>query len=148
VQVEATFKDGTKLVTIHDPLDAGTTPVTVHPGKLELLPEDDQFAVAFNEGQTPVTLWVENISDRPIAVGSHFHFADVNEGLHFKCDANRVLHSKCDVARGMRLHIAAGTSERFEPGAARDVWLVPIAGQRTVSGLQAGKSAQEADVSR
>ncbi|MEV0493757.1 urease subunit gamma [Streptomyces atratus] len=133
VQVEATFPDGTKLVTIHDPFDEPAEDVDVHPGKLELLPDDEAFAVVFNEGQEPVGLPVSNPSDRPVQVGSHFHFAEVNDGLVF----DRV------VARGMRLHIPSGTSERFEPGDKHTVWLVPIAGDRIVRGLQAGKSEEE-----
>ncbi|MET8249389.1 urease subunit gamma [Streptomyces sp. NPDC005202] len=133
VQVEATFPDGTKLVTIHDPFDEPTGEVDIHPGKLELLPEDEKFAVAFNEGQVPVDLPVRNCSDRPVQVGSHYHFAEVNEGLVFNRDA----------AHGMRLHIASGTSERFEPCDEEcTVQLVPIAGDRIVRGLQAGKSEE------
>jgi urease subunit gamma/beta len=133
VQVEATFPDGTKLVTIHDPFDEAADEVEVHPGKLELLPEDEEFAVAFNEGTEPVALLVSNPSDRPVQVGSHFHFAEVNEGLVFDRTT----------AHGMRLHIAAGTSVRFEPGDECTVQLVPIAGDRMVRGLQAGKSEEE-----
>ncbi|MGW1495418.1 urease subunit gamma [Streptomyces sp. NPDC002402] len=134
VQVEATFPDGTKLVTIQDPFDEPAGKVDVHPGKLELLPDDEEFAVAFNEDQEPVELLVSNPSDRPVQIGSHFHFAEVNEGLVF---------DDREAARGKRLHIAAGTSERFEPGDKRTVQLVPIAGDRIVRGLQAGKSEEE-----
>ncbi|MFD7766863.1 urease subunit gamma [Streptomyces sp. NPDC059787] len=133
VQVEATFPDGTKLVTIHDPFDEADTEVDVHPGKRELLPDEDEYRIAFNEGATPVPLEVANPEDRPIQVGSHFHFAEANEGLDFTRED----------AHGMRLHIASGTSERFEPGDARTVMLVPIAGERTVQGLQADKSEEE-----
>jgi urease subunit gamma/beta len=134
VQVEATFPDGTKLVTIHDPFDEPDTDVDVHPGKVELLPDDEKHLVAFNERETPVELLVSNPSDRPVQVGSHFHFAEANEGLVFDPRA---------AAHGMRLHIASGTSERFEPGEERTVQLVPIAGDRVVRGLQAGKSEAE-----
>ncbi|MFD5710574.1 urease subunit beta [Streptomyces pharetrae CZA14] len=133
VQVEATFPDGTKLVTIHDPFDEAATKVDVHPGKLELLPDDDEHRVAFNPGAQPVPLEVSNPEDRPIQVGSHFHFAEANAGLEFPREA----------AHGMRLHIASGTSERFEPDDRRTVMLVPIAGDRIVHGLQAGKSDEE-----
>ncbi|MFE2278582.1 urease subunit gamma [Streptomyces sp. NPDC059454] len=133
VQVEATFPDGTKLVTIHDPFDEADTEVDVHPGKRELLPDEDEYRVAFNEGVTPVPLEVSNPADRPVQVGSHFHFAEVNEGLDFDRED----------AHGMRLHIASGTSERFEPGDARTVMLVPVAGERIVRGLQADKSEEE-----
>ncbi|WP_326755259.1 urease subunit gamma [Streptomyces hirsutus] len=133
VQVEATFPDGTKLVTLHDPFDAAATEVDVHPGKTEPLPDEDEYRVAFNEGSTPVPLHVSNPSDRPIQVGSHFHFAEVNEELEFPREA----------AHGMRLHIPSGTSERFEPGDERTVSLVPVAGDRIVGGLRAGKSEEE-----
>jgi urease subunit gamma/beta len=133
VQVEATFPDGTKLVTIHDPFDEAAGDVSVHPGKLELLPDDEEHRIAFNEGLDYVELAVCNPSDRPVQVGSHYHFAEANEGLDFDREA----------ARGMRLHVASGTSERFEPGDERTVRLVPLAGERVVRGLQAGKSEQE-----
>ncbi|MGW3950419.1 urease subunit gamma [Streptomyces sp. NPDC004752] len=136
VQVEATFPDGTKLVTIHDPFDEAAEEVAVHPGKVELLPDEDEYAVAYNEGHEPVRLEVSNPSDRPVQVGSHFHFAEVNEGLSFDRDA----------AHGMRLHIPSGTSVRFEPspGEQHTVYLVPVAGERVVRGLKAGKSEEEA----
>jgi urease subunit gamma/beta len=133
VQVEATFPDGTKLVTIHDPFDEAAGEVGTHPGKLELLADDDEHRVVFNEGVTPVPLEVANPKDRPIQVGSHFHFAEANEGLDFDRGA----------AHGMRLHIPSGTSERFEPGDERTVMLVPIAGERIVHGLRPGKTDQE-----
>ncbi|MBB1245642.1 urease subunit gamma [Streptomyces durbertensis] len=134
VQVEATFPDGTKLVTIHDPFDEPTAHVVVHPGKLELLPDDAEYDVVLNEGHEPRALPVANHSDRPVQVGSHFHFAEVNEGLDFVRED----------AHGMRLHVASGTSERFEPGDEREVRLVPIAGERVVRGLRPGKSDEEA----
>ncbi|WP_217144928.1 urease subunit gamma [Streptomyces sp. AC627_RSS907] len=133
VQVEATFPDGTKLVTIDDPFDEAATKVDVHPGKLDLLPDEDEHRVVFNDGAEAVPLEVFNPKDRPVQVGSHFHFAEANEGLEF---------SRED-AHGMRLHIASGTSERFEPCDRRTVMLVPIAGERIVHGLQAGKSEEE-----
>ncbi len=133
VQVEATFPDGTKLVTISKPFDEASTEVDVHPGKPELLPDDDEHRVAFNDGTTPVPLVVRNPKDRPVQVGSHFHFAEANDGLTFRREA----------AHGMRLHIPSGTSERFEPGDKRTVMLVPIAGERIVHGLQADKSEEE-----
>lgn len=132
VQVEATFPDGTKLVTIHDPFDEPADEVSVHPGKVELRSGADS-PVAFNDGQDLLELLVSNPADRPIQVGSHYHFAEVNEGLVFDRAA----------AHGRRLHIASGTSERFEPGDERTVWLVPIAGDRIVRGLQAGKAEGE-----
>ncbi|WP_221349501.1 urease subunit gamma [Streptomyces beigongshangae] len=136
VQVEATFPDGTKLVTIHDPFDEADKDVAVHPGKLELLPDDEDHRIVFNAGAAHVDLVVRNPCDRPVQVGSHYHFAEANEGLDFDREA----------AHGMRLHIPSGTSERFEPGDERTVRLVPIAGERVVRGLRAGKSEREANL--
>ncbi|MBZ9662396.1 urease subunit beta [Mesorhizobium sp. ESP-6-4] len=82
--------------------------------------------IALNEGLPTVTLKVANSGDRPIQVGSHYHFYETNEGLKF--DRER--------ARGMRLDIAAGTAMRFEPGQERDVTLVPLGGKREVYGFQ------------
>ena len=82
--------------------------------------------IELNQGRETTTLRVENTGDRPIQVGSHFHFADVNDALQF--DRER--------ATGFRLDVPAGTSVRFEPGAERDVTLVALAGARRVPGLQ------------
>ena len=79
-----------------------------------------------NAGRATLVLRVLNAGDRPIQVGSHFHFADVNDALEFDRTA----------ANGFRLDIPAGTSVRFEPGASRDVALVGLAGARTVQGLR------------
>jgi len=82
--------------------------------------------IELNEGAPTVTLRVANTGDRPIQVGSHYHFFETNEGLKFERDK----------ARGMRLDIAAGTAVRFEPGQERDVTLVPLSGKREVYGFQ------------
>ena len=82
--------------------------------------------IELNKGLPSVTLKVANSGDRPIQVGSHYHFFETNEGLKF--DRER--------ARGMRLDIAAGTAMRFEPGQERDVTLVPLGGGREVYGFQ------------
>lgn len=82
--------------------------------------------IELNAGQPTVTLKVANTGDRPIQVGSHYHFFETNEGLRFDRDK----------ARGMRLDIAAGTAVRFEPGQERDVTLVPLGGGRSVYGFQ------------
>jgi urease subunit beta len=79
-----------------------------------------------NPGRARVTLVVENTGDRPLQVGSHFHFADVNGALAFDRTA----------AAGFRLDVPAGTGVRFEPGVSREVTLVELAGTRTVPGLQ------------
>ncbi len=120
VQVEATFPDGTKLVTVHEPIRAATH--TLEPGKVTTLPGD----LVLNAGRKTVNLTVANTGDRPIQVGSHYHFFETNDALQF--DRTR--------ARGHRLDIAAGTAVRFEPGQTRDVQLVEMAGKREIYGFQ------------
>jgi urease subunit beta len=83
-------------------------------------------AIELNKGRKTVTLTVANSGDRPIQVGSHYHFFETNPALQFD-------RAK---ARGMRLNIAAGTAVRFEPGQSREVTLVAIAGARTVYGFR------------
>ena len=82
--------------------------------------------IVLNEGRKTVTLTVANTGDRPIQVGSHYHFFETNPALRF--DRKR--------ARGMRLDIAAGTAVRFEPGQTRNVTLVALAGKRAVYGFR------------
>lgn len=82
--------------------------------------------VEFNKGRKRVTLTVANSGDRPIQVGSHYHFFETNPALKF--DRKK--------ARGMRLDIAAGTAVRFEPGQTREVTLVALAGKRAVYGFR------------
>lgn len=81
--------------------------------------------IVLNDGQDAITMTVANTGDRPIQVGSHYHFAETNPGLQFDRDA----------ATGTRLDIAAGTAVRFEPGQTRDVQLVPYRGGRNVYGF-------------
>ena len=90
----------------------------------ELLPGDGD--IELNAGRPTIVVAVSNTGDRPIQVGSHYHFAETNEALRF----DRAL------ARGFRLNIAAGTAVRFEPGQTRDVTLVALAGKRTVYGFR------------
>ncbi|MER0444325.1 urease subunit beta [Streptomyces sp. NPDC006711] len=95
-----------------------------------MIPGEILFAdtpVALNEGRESVRLTVVNAADRPVQVGSHYHFAEANPGLDF----DRT------VARGKRLNIAAGTAVRFEPGIPVDVELIPLSGRRVVPGLRA-----------
>jgi urease subunit beta len=92
------------------------------PGELLI----DTGTHALNVGRHTCTLVVQNASDRPIQVGSHYHFAETNAGLSFDRDA----------ARGMRLNIASGTAVRFEPGQQRTVELVDYAGDRVVYGFR------------
>ncbi len=91
------------------------------PGEIMTAPGD----VTLNEGSQAITLMVANTGDRPVQVGSHYHFAETNPGLEFDRDA----------ARGYRLDIAAGTAVRFEPGQQREVQLVPLSGKREVYGF-------------
>ena len=119
VQVEATFPDGTKLVTVHDPIRR--TMSTIKPGEINALDGD----ITLNAGAKAILLKVANKGDRPIQVGSHYHFYETNEALDF--DRER--------ARGFRLDIPAGTAVRFEPGQSRNITLVPFAGKRVVYGL-------------
>ncbi len=127
VQVEATFPDGTKLVTLHEPIRPVAEPeperdVGVVPG--EILPADGP--VEINVGLDLIELRVVNEGDRPVQVGSHYHFAEANPALAFDRTA----------ARGRRLAIAAGTAVRFEPGIDRTVELVPFGGARFAAGFR------------
>ena len=120
VQVEATFPDGTKLVTVHEPI-RGSRSGDV-PGDVIA----DAGDIVMNEGRETITLRVSNTGDRPIQVGSHYHFFETNPALDFDRAA----------ARGMRLDIAAGTAVRFEPGQSREVQLVALSGAREVYGFR------------
>jgi urease subunit gamma/beta len=125
VQVEATFPDGTKLVTVHDPILPATSDQgpSIVPG--EMITQGGEREL--NPGRERVTLAVANTGDRPIQVGSHYHFAETNPALNFDRD----------LARGYRLDIPAGTAVRFEPGQSREVTLVAFAGERKVYGFNA-----------
>jgi urease subunit gamma/beta len=132
LQVEATFRDGTKLVTIHDPLRpaAGMDVETMQPG--ELIVEEGE--IELNAGRRKLTLRVVNTGDRPVQIGSHYHFFEVNKALDFDRAA----------AFGMRLDIAAGTAVRFEPGQEKEVRLTAFGGSKRLSGLN-GLSNGSAD---
>jgi len=144
VQVEGTFPDGTKLVTVH-------TPIAADDGDLELalyasglaVPDRSAFDEAadqptgtpgeclagdetleLNAGRETATIEVTNLGDRPVQVGSHYHFIETNRQLRFDRGA----------AYGRRLDIPAGTAVRFEPGETRTVTLVDIAGERVIHG--------------
>jgi urease subunit gamma/beta len=120
VQVEATFPDGTKLVTVHQPIRGAKRGLV--PGEMVTAPGE----IDFNTDRTAITLTVANTGDRPIQVGSHYHFFETNPALHFEREK----------ARGHRLDIPAGTAVRFEPGQKRDVQLIPIAGERKIYGFR------------
>lgn len=151
VQVEGTFPDGTKLVTVHHPIVAergdmslalyGSFLSRVADGKavgqpsvaIETEPGDVQAvhgAITLNEGRQTISLEVANGGDRPIQVGSHYHFSETNRALRFDRSA----------AYGMRLDIPAGTAVRFEPGETKTVTLVAIAGDRVIRGGKAWTS--------
>ncbi|WP_395541229.1 urease subunit beta [Neotabrizicola sp. sgz301269] len=89
----------------------------------EILPVDGD--IELNAGQPVTTLMVANTGDRPVQVGSHYHFAETNSALSFDRKA----------ARGQRLDIAAGTAVRFEPGQSREIRLVPLGGARLIYGF-------------
>lgn len=144
VQVEGTFADGTKLVTVHHPIAAedGNLELALHgsflpvpdlsvfdeeaeeeserPGELMTL----EGELTLNSGRETVTLTVTNMGDRPIQVGSHYHFVETNRALKFDRGS----------AYGKRLDIPAGTALRFEPGDTKTVQLVSIAGDRVIRG--------------
>jgi urease subunit gamma/beta len=120
VQVEATFPDGTKLVTVHKPI-RGVADQLI-PGEIFSAPGD----ITLNEGRASIALSVANTGDRPIQVGSHYHFFETNPALDF----DRAL------AKGMRLDIAPGTAIRFEPGQTRQVQLIPFEGKREIYGFR------------
>ncbi len=144
VQVEGTFPDGSKLVTVHHPIVAerGNIDLALHGSFLpapkagagivsgssrtlipgEILPADGD--IILNDGREAVQVTVTNRGDRPIQVGSHYHFGQTNRALEF----DRAM------ATGRRLDIPAGTAVRFEPGETRTVALVEIAGNRVVRG--------------
>jgi urease subunit gamma/beta len=144
VQIEGTFPDGTKLVTVHHPIasENGDLALALH-GSFLPVPDLGLFQTAhageefepgacepldgeveLNAGRQATALSVTNLGDRPIQVGSHYHFIETNAQLRF--DRAR--------AYGKRLDIPAGTAVRFEPGETRTVRLVDLAGQRIIRG--------------
>jgi urease subunit gamma/beta len=137
LQVEGAFPDGTKLVTIHQPIRPGKLGLradTVVPG--EILAADGNIELNVNR-QTAVVKAM-NTGDRPIQIGSHFHFFEANKALRFDRQA----------AFGMRLDIPAGTAVRFEPGDEKEVNLVAFGGTQEIfgmNGLTAG-SISDSDV--
>ncbi len=123
LQVEATFPDGTKLVTVHEPIRpaAGHAAPARVPGEIIAAPGE----IELNAGRRTARLHVVNTGDRPVQIGSHFHFFESNKALDFDRAA----------AFGLRLDIPAGTAVRFEPGQAREVSLVAFGGRGDVTGL-------------
>ncbi len=150
VQVEGTFPDGSKLVTVHHPIasENGDLKLALH-GSFLPVPDVSVFAPAvagpipgsteikdgeieLNVGRATAEIPVTNLGDRPIQVGSHYHFIETNGALKFDREA----------AYGKRLDIPAGTAVRFEPGETKTVKLVEIAGKKVIRGgnnLASGK---------
>jgi urease subunit gamma/beta len=142
VQVEGTFPDGSKLVTVHHPIasEDGDLALALHGSFLPvparsvfapLDPVDEPGAVLpqageieLNAGRATVSLPVTNLGDRPVQVGSHYHFIETNASLRFDREK----------AYGMRLDIPAGMAVRFEPGETKTVRLVGIAGRKVIRG--------------
>jgi urease subunit gamma/beta len=142
VQVEGTFPDGSKLVTVHHPIasENGDLKLALHgsflpvpelsvfqpvesdgiPGVCEIKPGE----IELNAGRAAIELAVTNFGDRPIQVGSHYHFIETNPALKFDREQ----------AYGKRLDIPAGTAVRFEPGETKTVKLVEIAGKKVIRG--------------
>jgi len=156
VQVEGTFPDGTKLVSVHDPIcrDYGDESLALYGSGLirtvEMLPRDgathsrpgevlcETGDVILNEGRKTITIQVTNQGDRPVQVGSHYPFFEVNPYLDFK----RLQ------AYGYRLNVPSGAAVRFEPGESKRVELVEIAGQRTVYGCNGLISGELSEVNQ
>src|SRR4029450_1660802 len=150
VQCEGTFPDGTKLVTVHHPIVAarGSRELALYGSFITAQPTSDRETASMkldsppgaiealegelvlNEGRESVRIAVTNRGDRPIQVGSHYHFIESNRALAFDRGA----------AYGMRLDIPAGTAVRFEPGETKTVRLVAIAGNRVIRGGNAWAS--------
>jgi urease subunit gamma/beta len=150
VQVEGTFPDGSKLVTVHHPIasENGDLRLALH-GSFLPVPDVSLFApsvaepipgsteikdgeIELNAGRATTEIPVTNLGDRPIQVGSHYHFIETNSALKFDRG----------VAYGKRLDIPAGTAVRFEPGETKTVKLVEIAGKKVIRGgnnLASGK---------
>ena len=120
VQVEATFPDGTKLVTVHHPI-VSDAEADSQPGAMKVQPGD----IELNAFRETIEVDVANTGDRPIQVGSHYHFYETNSALQFNRE-----HTK-----GYRLDIPAGTAVRFEPGQSRTVMLVRYAGDQVIYGF-------------
>lgn len=138
LQIEATFPDGTKLVTVHEPLRPapGAEVDTLEPGRI-IATEGE---IELNAGRRKVTITVVNTGDRPVQIGSHYHFFEANKALEFDREA----------AFGMRLDIPAGTAVRLEPGQEKEVTLTTFGGHQVMGGLNGltGGAATDANVKK
>jgi urease subunit gamma/beta len=123
IQVEAMFPDGTKMISLHEPIRPGTAARETArvPGEI-VTPEGE---IELNAGRRRARLLVTNTGDRGVQIGSHYHFFEVNKALEFDRAA----------AFGMRLDCPSGTAVRFEPGESKEVELVAYAGTGEVSGF-------------
>ena len=135
LQVECVFPDGTKLVTIHDPIrpEPGSAADAIAPGAL--IPAEGE--IELGKGRRRAQITVTNTGDRPVQIGSHYHLFEANRALDFDRAA----------AFGLRLDIPAGTAIRFEPGQSRQVTLVAFGGRQEISGLNSlteGSTAEDA----
>jgi urease subunit gamma/beta len=135
LQVEGVFPDGTKLVTVHEPIrpESGAAADTLEPGAIVAL----EGEIELSAGRPRTSIEVVNTGDRPVQIGSHYHFFEVNKALDFDRAA----------AFGMRLDIPAGTAVRFEPGQRKAVALVGFGGRRELFGLNALTSGLATDQS-
>ncbi|MCS5586128.1 MAG: urease subunit gamma [Gammaproteobacteria bacterium] len=128
IQVEATFPDGTKLVTVHDPIqpirESMNSDEVLIPGEILINISDE---IELNLNRKRIRVLIENHGDRPIQVGSHYHFFETNSALFFDRDKTK----------GFRLNIPSGTAVRFEPGQEREVELVEYDGKKEVYGFNA-----------
>ena len=122
LNIEGMFPDGAKMITVHQPIRPGTR-AAGGPAPGEIIAADG--SIELNAGRRRVTLRVTNTGDRPVQVGSHYHFFEANAALAFDRAA----------AFGMRLDVPAGASARFEPGDAKEVTLVELGGDGVVTGL-------------
>ncbi|NDU72371.1 urease subunit gamma [Actinomadura sp. DSM 109109] len=132
IQVEATFPDGTKLVTVTDPIP--TRADVSGPGQVEH--PDQAGPVRVNEALPVTRVEVRNTGDRAVQVGSHYHFYEVNPALEIRPVPAADAEPDRGPAYGRRLNIPAGKSRRFETGCRVEVDLVPLQGERVVAGLR------------
>ena len=123
IHVEAVFPDGAKLITVHQPVRPGTAESPPSPRAGEIITPDEE--IELNAGRRTGSVTVTNTGDRPVQIGSHFHFFEINRALDFDRQA----------AFGMRLDIPSGTAVRFEPGQEKEVALVEIGGRGRVTGF-------------
>ena len=123
IHVEAVFPDGAKLITVHQPIRPGTAESPPSPRAGEIITPDEE--IELNAGRRTGSVTVTNTGDRPVQIGSHFHFFEVNRALEFDRAATF----------GLRLDIPSGTAVRFEPGQEKAVALVEFGGRGRVSGF-------------